>query len=80
MMCLSIWLRIFIGGVYEEFKSSQAKGDTLGIRDPAEKAWNAVVQAINALILKRVGKLPSSYFEGGEFLGRLRLRIARFQS
>ena len=61
----------------EEFKSSQAKGDTLGIRDSAEKAWNAVVQAVNALILKRVGRLPSSHFERRRILREIEVKDSK---
>jgi len=61
----------------EEFKSSQAKRDMLGIRDSAEKAWNAVVQAVNALILKYAGEMPSSHFERRRILREIEARDSK---
>jgi HEPN domain-containing protein len=46
-----------------EFEEAVAENDVLGIRDSAEKAWNAVVQAVNALILHYAGVVPRSHFE-----------------
>jgi hypothetical protein len=45
-----------------EFEEAVARNDVIGIRD-AEKAWNAVVQAINALIVYYTGVTPMSHFE-----------------
>ena len=38
----------------------------LAVRDSAEKAWNAVVQAVNALVLKYMERIPLSHFERRE--------------
>lgn len=46
-----------------EFEEAIARNDVIGIRDSAEKAWNAVVQAINALIIYYTGVTPMSHFE-----------------
>jgi hypothetical protein len=46
-----------------EFEEAVAGNDVIGIRDSAEKAWNAVVQAINALIVYYTGVTPMSHFE-----------------
>ncbi len=46
-----------------EFEEAVARNDVIGIRDSAEKAWNAVVQAINALIVYYTGVTPMSHFE-----------------
>ncbi|MCC6044848.1 MAG: hypothetical protein LM584_06160 [Desulfurococcaceae archaeon] len=46
-----------------EFEEAVARNDVIGIRDSAEKAWNAVVQAINALIIYYTGVTPMSHFE-----------------
>jgi hypothetical protein len=46
-----------------EFEEAVARNDVIGIRDSAEKAWNAVVQAINALIIHYTGVTPMSHFE-----------------
>lgn len=48
---------------FSEFHDALSMGDILAIRDSAEKAWNAVVQAVNALLLERTSKIPSSHFE-----------------
>jgi len=42
----------------EEFSSAVSEGDAVDIRDSAEKAWNAVIQTINAMLLSRPGKIP----------------------
>ncbi len=52
----------------EGFSSAVSGGDAVGIGDSAEKAWNAVVQAINALLLSRHGKIPASHFERRKML------------
>ncbi|MEM0317430.1 MAG: PaREP1 family protein [Candidatus Nezhaarchaeales archaeon] len=51
-----------------EFNSAVAKVDVLAVRDSAEKAWNAVVQAVNALVLKYMERIPSSHFERRKML------------
>ncbi|MEM1855252.1 MAG: PaREP1 family protein [Desulfurococcaceae archaeon] len=42
--------------------------DVLAIRDSAEEAWNAVVEAVNALVLKHMERIPSSHFERRKML------------
>jgi len=42
----------------EEFSSAVSEGDAVDIRDSAEKAWNAVIQTINTMLLSRPGKIP----------------------
>lgn len=70
----------FYGRACKEFEDSTVKRDTLGIRDSAEKAWNAVVQAVDALILKYVGKIPSSHFERRRILRELEEADRRIES
>jgi len=55
-------LRFFEESI-KEFEEGVRENNPYKIRDSAEKAWNAVVQATNALILKFSGKLPSSHWE-----------------
>ena len=55
----------------EEFREAISKDDVIGIRDSSEKAWNAVVQATNALILALINKLPASHFERRKILRQL---------
>ena len=54
-----------------EFGEAVAKGDRILMRDAAEKAWNAVVQATNALILALAGKVPMSLYERRAMLREL---------
>ena len=53
----------FLEEAVEEFEKGVRSSDAIRIRDAAEKAWNAVVQSTNALLLKLVGKVPSSHWE-----------------
>ena len=55
--------REFYERALREFEEAIARNDVIGIRDSAEKAWNAVVQAINALIVYYTGVTPMSHFE-----------------
>jgi hypothetical protein len=59
----------------KEFEEGVKENDSYKIRDSAEKAWNAVVQATNALILKISGKLPSSHWERRSMLRELEARV-----
>jgi hypothetical protein len=61
----------FIEEALKEFKVGVENNDTIRIRDAAEKAWNAVVQATNALILYYLGKTPSSHWERRRLLREL---------
>jgi len=70
----------FYEGALREFEEGVRENNAYKIRDSAEKAWNAVVQATNALILKLMGRLPSSHWSVGELeaklpeIGKLMLR------
>jgi len=59
----------------EEFRKGVSERDELAVRDAAEKAWNAVVQATNALILSLLGELPTSHFERRKMLRELEKRF-----
>lgn len=61
----------FLEEAEREFREGLRRGDLLRVRDAAEKAWNAVVQASNALLLKLMGKTPSSYWERRKMLREL---------
>jgi len=67
--------RRFFEESIKEFEEGVRENDPYKIRDSAEKAWNAVVQATNALILKFSGKLPSSHWERRRVLRELEMRI-----
>ncbi len=53
----------FASAAEKEFSEAVSRGDKILIRDATEKAWNAVVQATNALILALTEKLPMSHYE-----------------
>ena len=67
--------RRFFEESIKEFEEGVRENDLYKIRDSAEKAWNAVVQATNALILKLSGKLPSSHWERRRMLRELETRV-----
>jgi HEPN domain-containing protein len=58
-------------GALRDFEEAIVKNDVIGIRDSAEKAWNAVVQAINALLIHYTGVMPRSHFERRKMLREL---------
>jgi len=49
-------------------------GDAVRIRDAAEKLWNAVVSATNALILHMLDVVPASRWERRKLLDKLEER------
>ncbi len=55
----------------EELEEGIKQGDQYAIRDAAEKLWNAVVSAANALILHFLGVVPASHWERRKLLERL---------
>ena len=55
----------------EEYNKAKQTNDIISIRDSAEKAWNAVVQATNALILHYTGTIPTSHYERRKLLRKL---------
>lgn len=59
----------------KEFEEGVRRGDPYRVRDAAERAWNAVVQATNALLLKLAGKLPSSHWERRRMLRELEAKM-----
>lgn len=50
--------RKFYEAAKDEFLVSRKNGDELKIRQAAEKGWGAVVQATNALLVKKGMKVP----------------------
>ena len=53
----------FINLAFKEFEEASKEKNNYRLRDAAEKAWNAVIQATNALAVKRVGQLPKTHYE-----------------
>ncbi|MFN3804830.1 MAG: PaREP1 family protein [Pyrobaculum sp.] len=70
---------VFYTRAREEFEKALATGDTVGVRDAAEKAWNAVVHAVDALILKYGEALPTSHFERRRRLRELERRVKEIE-
>jgi len=64
----------FYSRAFIEFYDALSRGDILAIRDSAEKAWNAVVQAVNALLLERTSRIPSSHFERRKMLREIEMK------
>jgi len=63
----------------KEFEEGVRENNPYKFRDSAEKAWNAVVQATNALLLKLSGKLPSSYWERRRMLRELERKLPEIE-
>lgn len=49
--------------------------NTVKLRDAAEKAWNATVQAANAMALRYVGLIPRSHYERRSALWEVEKRV-----
>lgn len=69
----------FIKLAFREFEEGVAEESSAKLRDSAEKAWNAVVQAADALILKKEGYVPKSHYERRIALRNLEKSDARFR-
>lgn len=67
--------KLFLEKAREGYIKARQTGDVLAIRDAAEKAWNAIVQATNALVLHYTGKFPTSHFERRKLLRELERRV-----
>lgn len=50
----------FLEAAEREFKEGKERNDLVKIRDAAEKAWNATVQATNGLFFKKGEAIPKS--------------------
>jgi len=55
----------------EELREGIEAGDHYRIRDGAEKLWNAVINATNALILHYLDIVPASHWERRKLLEKL---------
>ena len=54
-------------------------GDLVAARDAAEKAWNAVVQAVDALIMSMTGRRPRSHRERRDLLWEIEKRYPELE-
>jgi len=71
--------REFAGLALKEFEEGVKEGSAVKLRDSAEKAWNGVVQAVNALVLRYEGFTPRSHYERRLALKRLEDSSPRFK-
>ncbi len=67
----------FLEAAEREFKEGKAKNDLVKIRDAAEKAWNATVQATNGLFLKKGEPIPKSNMRRREGLEKVAPELRR---
>lgn len=61
----------FYNRAIEEIEKGIKENDNYKIRDAAEKLWNAIIQASNALILYYLDIVPSSHWERRKLLEKL---------
>lgn len=64
----------FLKAAETEFKEAKSEVE---VRDAAEKAWGAVVQATDALIYALKGRKPLSHFERRKALRELEEEVRR---
>jgi len=69
----------FLEEAVRELREAIASRDAIRARDAAEKAWNAVVQATNALLLYYTGRTPSSQWERRRMLRELEKARREFE-
>jgi hypothetical protein len=55
----------------KELEEGLREGDEIKVRDGAEKLWNAIINATNALVLSKLNIIPASYWERRKALERL---------
>lgn len=63
----------------EELEEGVKISDQLKIRDAAEKLWNAVISATNALILHYLDVVPASHWERRKLLEKLEDTIPKIE-
>jgi hypothetical protein len=54
-----------------ELEEGLREKDDIKVRDGAEKLWNAIINATNALILSKLNMIPASHWERRKALERL---------
>lgn len=65
----------FYHAAIRELEDGTKEKNTVKLRDSAEKAWNAAVQAANALALKYTGLIPRSHYERRRALREVEQKI-----
>lgn len=64
----------FLSEAVRELEEGLREGSQVKVRDACEKAWNAVVQAVNALVYYYTGRVPRSHWERRTMLRDLERR------
>ena len=65
----------FYYAAIRELEEGTKEKNTVKLRDSAEKAWNAAVQAANALALKYIGLIPRRHYERRSALREIEQKI-----
>jgi len=65
----------FYYAALKELEEGIREKNTVKLRDSAEKAWNAAVQAANALALRYTGLTPRSHYERRSALREVEQKI-----
>lgn len=69
----------FLERGFKELEEGIKLNDQFRIRDAAEKLWNAVINATNALILHYLGVVPASHWERRKLLEKLEDAIPKVE-
>ncbi|WP_069807657.1 PaREP1 family protein [Vulcanisaeta thermophila] len=69
----------FLKAAKEEYLMARERSDPVLARDAAEKAWNAVVQAADALIMALLGRRPMSHRERRDALWMIEERYPELE-
>jgi len=67
----------FYHAAVKELGEGSRERNTVKLRDSAEKAWNAAVQAANALALKFTGLIPRSHYERRKALREVEQKVPK---
>jgi len=65
----------FYHAAIKELEEGIREKNTVKLRDSAEKAWNAAVQAANALTLRYAGLIPRSHYERRSALREIEQKV-----
>ncbi|MGH9876557.1 MAG: PaREP1 family protein [Nitrososphaerales archaeon] len=63
-----------------ELENGKANNDRILIRDSAEKGWNAIVQAVNALCEVLLGRIPKSHYDRRNALREIEKKFPELES
>ncbi|MEM1546342.1 MAG: PaREP1 family protein [Candidatus Methanomethylicia archaeon] len=69
----------FVELAFRKFEEGVKENSSTRLRDSAEKTWNAVAQAINALVLRYEELMPRSHYERRHALKELEKKIPKLK-